>query len=242
MRILTIVSCIIISVALCGCSSSTNAPETSGSLSGIVFVYKQNSPFSAPYYDGATVQLEGTSFSTLTDSAGHWSISGIPAGAYTVDVTKAGYGLLRWFAVPVFGGGTNIVGPSYLPSLPSDSVHIDAIDTVSNPQGLNIKVSGHSTNSVSWAVFVDLTSDVNPEDSHLLITNAWGTNSTTPLAYVTIQDLLREGMHSGTKVYISACAVSGVGSQGGAYQDPRDGSTRYTACGPKSNVLTYVLP
>src|SRR5207245_860279 len=151
-----------------------------------------------------------------------WSISGIPTGMYTVNVSKPGYGLLRWFAVPVFGGGTNYVAPSYLPPVPMDSVLLDAADTILLGQNRNIKITGHSTHSLHCVYFVDFAPDVKPGDSHLVVGYPDGLGTTQHETYFEINDLLRQGARSGNKIYISACGVGGPTSPGGSYVDPRD--------------------
>src|SRR5262245_46956959 len=41
---------------------------------------------------GATVTVEGTSYSAVTDSSGRYVLSHVPSGTYTLVFTKPGYG------------------------------------------------------------------------------------------------------------------------------------------------------
>lgn len=48
-----------------------------------------------PSFDSMTVHLDGTTFSTVTDSSGKYSFKDVPLGSYTVVYEKPGYGTFK---------------------------------------------------------------------------------------------------------------------------------------------------
>jgi hypothetical protein len=58
-------------------------------------------------------------------------------------------------------------------------------------------------------------------------------------------ELRAAGVHSGETIYFS-CATVHVGSSelasDGAYYDPIHHQTRYSSCGPRSNVVMALMP
>jgi len=71
------------------------APTPTGDLSGNVKHYNQ---FGALYTAGlntTTVSIEGKNFTTVTDNAGHYTISGVPSNTYTLVFKKPGCGLIK---------------------------------------------------------------------------------------------------------------------------------------------------
>jgi len=74
-----------------GCKSSTTVENDDlGTLTGKIALIGLNCD-SLANRAGATVAIEGTGFSTQTDSTGHWTIKGIPAGIYNIIISKPGF-------------------------------------------------------------------------------------------------------------------------------------------------------
>lgn len=101
---------------------SVNAQNT-GAVTGLV----QNAVTRQPL-SGATVVVDGTGLSTLSDSLGRYRISGIPAGAYTITVTFVGFDTESRFNVPVTSGNENEISFELQPR----SADLDAVVIRSN--------------------------------------------------------------------------------------------------------------
>ena len=98
-----------------GCSS-TNAVG-SGSMAGYVLVVDSNSIGQSGIIgaatlnnSGAIVSIDGTSFSTLTDSTGRWDLKNVPAGTYNISFAKNGYALRKRIAYHFVGNGSDYLG------------------------------------------------------------------------------------------------------------------------------------
>jgi hypothetical protein len=232
MKVLTCVLSLYLVLFMCGCSDDDNdAPAGSGSLGNLAgkVIITDSSNHYTTTFDGVNVHLEGTGYNTLTDSSGQWSFNNIPSGAYTANVAKSGFGLMRLFGISVDGNGTNYAPTAYLYKVPTDSVVVDHIDTggVSNQGAFTIFIR---STGATFGYFIDRTSDVNPEDRHAL---------TSFFNRINVADLHRIGLHAGNICYVSACAV---GHSAAAYNDPVTGGFNFTACGPKSNVIVLAVP
>jgi hypothetical protein len=66
-------------------ATAASAPPTTGSISGTV------SAQGGGGISGATVTVDGTSFSATTNGSGAYTISDVPAGTYSVTASAAGY-------------------------------------------------------------------------------------------------------------------------------------------------------
>ena len=68
-------------------------PSTKGyTVSGYVYSeLKNNSVSNFSFNEGFKVELSGTDFSALTDNNGYFEINDVPAGTYTLKITKANY-------------------------------------------------------------------------------------------------------------------------------------------------------
>src|SRR5579872_2346899 len=74
-----------------------------GSITGVVSLWDSAEPLGSSA--GVTITLDNSSYTTLSDSTGHWTIANVAPGNYNVTVSKAGFGLCRAFGVTVEGPG-----------------------------------------------------------------------------------------------------------------------------------------
>ena len=81
-----------------GCRSSVESVESTvgGTIEGSIFLMDDPSHVQSDC-SGTIVTCEGTRYSAITDSSGHWSISGLPSGSYNITATKQDYGSYRWY-------------------------------------------------------------------------------------------------------------------------------------------------
>jgi YVTN family beta-propeller protein len=63
------------------------------------------------------VYVPGTSYDATTDSAGSFTISGVPEGTYAVKAEKANYGTITMKDIPVLAGQDSVMDPFILPSV-----------------------------------------------------------------------------------------------------------------------------
>lgn len=96
-KILFILVCFGLIIA---CKKETNTePETpavsTGTVKGKITHYNQ---FGTKYSSGlntATVSLEGTNFTGVTDTSGIYALTNVPSGTYTLVIKKPGCGLIK---------------------------------------------------------------------------------------------------------------------------------------------------
>jgi hypothetical protein len=69
-------------------------------------------------HSGATVSLDGTPFSAVSDSNGKWILKNIPAGTYNITFAKPGYALEKGISYKFLGNGTDFLGRAKLYKVP----------------------------------------------------------------------------------------------------------------------------
>jgi hypothetical protein len=96
-------------LASCGKTSSPSDVQA-GSVSGVtVLVDSVGNRLSTSA--GVSVSLDGSNYTTQTDSAGFWEIGNVSPGNYNVTVSKTGFGLIRAYGVTIEGPGMAYVSP-----------------------------------------------------------------------------------------------------------------------------------
>ncbi|MGC8684102.1 MAG: carboxypeptidase-like regulatory domain-containing protein [bacterium] len=75
---------LLLTIIQAGCGGSSTNPSN-GSISGTVILNDQTSP------QNILVYVSGTSIIAYTDTQGNYILTGIPAGTYTLNATRAGY-------------------------------------------------------------------------------------------------------------------------------------------------------
>ena len=98
-------------IVLLGCESETPSSSNNNSTdTGTVIGFTQTATiFGGLNADqsGTKITLEGTSFSTVTDSSGRWILSGIPSGSYSGIITRDKHITKTIYNVQVFPKGIN---------------------------------------------------------------------------------------------------------------------------------------
>src|SRR5262249_31856688 len=101
------VAAAVVVAALLLLSSAARAPSDSRTISGVVL-----DPDAKAVVDAVVmVRSEGASDSqsTTTDKSGHFSVSGLRPGAYTIEVAVPGFDLVRRAGVQLSAGRTEEV-------------------------------------------------------------------------------------------------------------------------------------
>jgi hypothetical protein len=80
-------------------------------------------------YAGATIQIEGTTLQTTSSVTGDWKIENIPAGIYTILLTKPGFDTLTFSNFAFRGVGTSYFLSTGIQEIPMDSLVYTVINT-----------------------------------------------------------------------------------------------------------------
>ena len=175
---------IILFAVVSGCSTPNSPASSGGSITGIVTLGSQIGTSSQKTFAssaGASISLDGTSLSTLTDSSGFWKIDNVPAANYDVTITKSGFGLTRIYGVAIGGPGTAYIPRVALGDLPSKAPELVSAKivtvvwtdsgTVHQREDLQIRWKTSYDRSYSGlAIFMDKDASVQPGDVHFYST------------------------------------------------------------------------
>ncbi|HET6401189.1 MAG TPA: hypothetical protein VFH95_07290 [Candidatus Kapabacteria bacterium] len=115
---------ILLAIALVGGCTSPNVVQSGadlGSFRGKVTLLGVDGNPLLQQSDAA-VQIEGTTFSTITDSTGTWGIDNVPAGIYDIIISKNGFDTTLYPSYHFSGAGTAFIEDPTLEILPRDSV------------------------------------------------------------------------------------------------------------------------
>lgn len=106
MRYCSLVLFISLLGVLCGCSEDIAPASTggSGTLTGRITITDYRGRAKADK-SGVLVQVDGTSFSTLTDSNGNWTIYNLPSQTYSLTFSKEGCYTWKDLSYSFLGGG-----------------------------------------------------------------------------------------------------------------------------------------
>lgn len=109
-------------LASCG-GEDPNDPgnRLSGILSGDVELVDEYGLKLADY-SGVSVSVEGTSYTTTTNSEGYWRFDELPAGTYILKFTREGFAENRLYNLQFVGGGHYFIGKTRLLRLPTFSI------------------------------------------------------------------------------------------------------------------------
>jgi hypothetical protein len=221
-------------------------PLSTGTLSGYVttldeYGYKLNTA-----QGGVSIHLSDSSMdSTLTNSAGFYSISNIKTGVYsTLTYSANGFAPVVVNDYSFLGGGTILRNQS-MSAYPSLSLfNISGTDTtIGTDMGLQIRGTDSAQQSPrSFIVFASTTSTVSSAPGNYTYVNTNGGIKATLsnwTLFVYAQDLHDSGLPSGSTVYFIVYPIS---TNAPTYIDPTTGKTVYTALGTPSPVFSIVIP
>ncbi len=97
-------------VIFCGCKSTSSPSPTSGnSINGnmVGYVAAYDSTGSKTDNSGVKISIDGTSYSSLSDSKGRWELDNVVPGTYNISYTKDGYAMEKIIAYRFVGNGTD---------------------------------------------------------------------------------------------------------------------------------------
>lgn len=118
-----------------GCKNSTTVEDNDlGTLRGkVAFSDAICDPIANA--SGATIKIEGTGFSAVTDSSGQWEIDNVPAGIYNIIISKPGFDTNLIAEFEFNGAGTQFLEndalyASLMDSIVVSSVHLTNRDSI----------------------------------------------------------------------------------------------------------------
>jgi len=232
-------------------ASDTTGPAGTGIISGTIALVNSNG--SQPETrDSIVVSIDSTSFKTITDSNGIWSIPGLGAGTFNFTFTKSGYSTTRLLQYGFAGTGSKSLGTINLCQPPSFSVstlwHWNSADTNRIRIGIKLSDLTISDSNAPYRVFLfygaDSSVSSSPANYKSVSTNVMsfekGIDSTSII--LTAQSLVNYGFIEGDAVYIAAYTAN-AGSTNSAYTDPETGKTVYVNINPaRSNSIKVIVP
>lgn len=184
-------------LVLLGTSSCSNdedptpTPITKAHITGAVNLYNEGTtPVDSA---NMTIKVAGTTLSTTTDASGHFSLSDVPFGTYTIIYEKAGFGTFKKFAIEHRDNATAILNtPSIGETSTTQITNLEAtvngndivVSATTNPGGSNgntryIRYFLSTNSNVSHENYTyfspGLISQINPKDitlSNNMLTSA----------------------------------------------------------------------
>ncbi|MGE3801407.1 MAG: carboxypeptidase-like regulatory domain-containing protein [Candidatus Kapaibacterium sp.] len=102
----------------CGSDPSDPSNRLTGVLTGKVIVYDQYGNREQDK-SGVKVEVDGTSYTGISEPDGYWHIENLPAGTYVITMSKDGYSQYKHYAYPFVGGGEGFVHQTDLHQIPT---------------------------------------------------------------------------------------------------------------------------
>jgi hypothetical protein len=197
-------------------------------------------------YSGATVELEGTSYQTTSNSLGEWEIQNVPIGIYTIRFSKQGFGYQRHIGFQFVGNGSITLDyPFMIGIAPSYNVTLDSLVVTQTNTYIGV-TSEYSIPDYSktWIVVMSKDSVINPLDSSNFIYIYTGERP------MPTSSLRESRFQSGNTYYAQAFGLGGYYEyptgftiqSPSAFYEPVSRQSIYTALGPGSNVVSFVMP
>lgn len=238
---------LLVSLFLVSCNEDPVSGEKRGNVEGSVSLSDE---FGADIADrnGITVRFEEASKSTTTDNNGRWQMTDLPAGIYTVTVSKDGFGTYKVFGYQFVGGGTafmeliSLVAP---PTYIIEELKVEAEELVT---GMMVFARGRILNATSQTplravMFVGTDSAVSSDPAkHRASVRLYVSRSGTSMVFETNLISLKPQLIliPGKTYYFILYPDSTPTPQ---YLEPRSGKFIYPSLGPTpSNVIAVKIP
>jgi hypothetical protein len=221
-------------------------------LRGTVVLYNYNDSLLADN-SGVLVQLDGTSYSAMSDAAGFWTISNLPSRTYNMTFSKQGFGSVRG-QESFLGGATlwynNPPQPIRLIQPSRDSIIFDEMlySTTSNVRlALYLHTNYQASRSYQYLIILSgkrPNLDPNNKSSYLnlstnnpSVTSKSDSTTSYTMSYFAWDQLL-QGFSSHDTMYVRLFPVTEFYTS----YDPDTQVPSYTCVGAGSNVLSAVIP
>jgi len=235
---------LIVLVGFTSCSKDddqTPEPITKANIIGSVNLYDEGT--TQIDNSGMTIKLEGTEFSSTTDSQGDFTLSEVPFGSYTLVYEKSGFGTFKKFDLEHTNTGSSTVVET--PSLGQKSTTSVTNLTVSSNAnfpvilGATTNPAGNQANTRYIRFFFSTDSDVSHEnyDSYLETFPANISPYNLNLSQASLDAL---DFASGSTVYVKCYGESFWGN---SYSDPDLNRDIFPNLNPTSApAVSFVVP
>jgi hypothetical protein len=164
-----ILSSILALTLLGACKDSTTIVENEvGIIRGTVTLFDINGS-ALPDRSGAIISIQGTSYQTASQSNGDFQLNNIPAGIYTVIVTKPDYDTELTSSYQFSGAGTQFLQGEVIQAVPFDSLPIVSVSISSTV----VKTDSNGVRDTIPYYGIHATSTVSGPDSTTLKYYEW---------------------------------------------------------------------
>lgn len=225
----------------------TTPVVSTGGLSGKIYFYDQYDSLYTRHLGTASVSVVGQNFSTLSDTSGRFTLTGLSAGIYTLSFQKQGCGTVKLQDVHFQLNDTTQYRAS-MADIPSFNLtNVYAKDTTwfsSTFHGIFYSASPnplHKKASIIAIVGKSANLDLSNPRSYLnypVTSFADSLDYNRFFSYSLLKDTY--GFKKDSTLYLKVYPVS---SRGSSYLDNGSGSLIYTAYGaPYGTVFSFVIP
>lgn len=236
-----------------GCTKTTEVASVStGQIVGSVQLQELDCSFSASSA-GVNVQILGTTFATVTDSAGAFVFDNLPAGYYSISFSKTGFTKYVLSPVEFVGAGTlhnvyagldrinnwkTTVNPPTITKDFSDPPDTNFVMSFASNPPVILDSSGNNAGTGAIYCFIGKSPNINYQDSSTYI--AW-----TESNYLPEIKINTTRAKDGDTIYMVAYPAQTY-CYGGyfnySYYSGDTLKTQFCGFGPPSNVIKLVLP
>jgi hypothetical protein len=239
----------------CSDSSSTN---TSGGLGPTGILQGQVSQLRDARFrqvqdkSGVLVQVEGTSFSAITDTGGNWEIKNLPTSTYSISFSKPGYLTIKNTSFQFVGGGIQVFTGIVLCQPLTFSCTLDFISLPSPSGPVEGFFYGHTSDNTPDSALINLYYIISRSpsieiDNGSTISRSFYSDqvyasSATHDSSLSFKTLIYSGIlqqfHSGDTVYVRV--FPSLFTQ--TYYDVYAKKDVITGYGEGSNILSAIMP
>ncbi|HUL44239.1 MAG TPA: carboxypeptidase-like regulatory domain-containing protein, partial [Bacteroidota bacterium] len=216
-------------------------PALQGTLFGMVSVQSESGKYPDANGGGFLVTIDGTMYSAVTDSFGRWKIESLPAGDYTITISKDGYGTMKIYNYR-FGRGAHGTWPYvFMGKLPDFDVESAATTMAGDTAIISGKLTNTSTDWRSVFMFLGKTNRVSqlPPDYFQVYGVEVLRNSDTYSGSIPASWLAHKGIVSGDTVFVAVYAAS---EHVISWTDPATQRDYFSPLSTTSQRIFFVVP
>lgn len=234
-----------------GCKGSTTndssgieslTGDLTGSISLIEWKNEKGYSVNLQNKSGVKVNIDGTSFSAITDTDGYWVIHNLPSRTYSITFSKDDFDTMRTTSFSFLGGGTVLYGDVFLSVRPKFELILDAATTtyaLNDSQKLSqVTVFGHAINGIGPKARIifsrdkNFNVDENTDNSQYFDVDISHDSTISP--YVSRQDIRL--FYSFDTLYIAAFPANTIQN----YYDVKKRKNIAVGFGKQSNILRII--
>lgn len=242
--VLILFICLIVSACSESSTTTSSITEPTGSLMGTISL--QDSLGNAIQdRRGAEVQIEGTSFSAITDSLGQWEIPALPTRLYTLLFSKPGFYTMKNMTYGYVTGKDVYYGNVLL----QQEIHYSetlislTLSSKFNQSKINFAFTNNTPKDIAVYYFFATTPNIDPNDS-----TTYRFCSGSSLSFFSSSRTGSIGLFTDVGQFFSSGQTVYLQAYPGGYQavqhyfDPIKMRNIWVGFGKPSNVISAVMP